>query len=257
MSGFAPLFLILLGLATVALVVSPILVARQRRRHPQPAEDARRFGGRMVGAAIVVGWIVVVWVGGSTVYQAIGIGVGSWPVPAFTAPYWPQIPSNNFIGVGDVTYGPGDTIITSGGYTEANVVIPDLSPAARVWDIIAVAIQGAAVITAAVIVIRICGNLRAGRGLNGAGTMFGTLSVVALIGGFAWQIARQVGGSLAAHQIDLGGFGSFPDSAVAWPTAAGNVNIDFWPILPFLAFGALAAAFRYAERLQRDTEGLV
>ena len=27
--------------------------------------------------------------------------------------------------------------------------------------------------------------------------------------------------------------------------------------LPFLAFGALAAAFRYAERLQRDTEGLV
>ena len=249
-------FLIALGAIVVAAVAIPIGVMAWRRKHPVPLTD-KRIGGRMVGAAIVVGWIVVVWVTGSTLLQAVAIGTGEWPVPVLTAPYWPQIPPNQFIGIGDASYGPGDTIITSGGYTEANAVIPDLTAAARVWDIIAVAIQGAAIVVAAVIVIRLCRNLRAGRGLNGAGAMFGTLSVVALLGGFAWQIARQVGGSLAAHQIDLGGFDSFPDSGVAWPVAAGNINIDFWPILPFLAFGALAAAFRYAERLQKDSEGLV
>ncbi len=243
-------------LVVAAIAVSLVIAGRRMRRgsvRRQPRfSDQARPDGRIVSAAIVVGWIVVVWVAGTTIYQAIGIAFGGWPVVVLTEPFWPRIPPSHLF------YGDGASLVTNGGYTEANAVIPDLSVAARIWDIIAVVIQGAAIVVVGLVVIRLCRNLRGGLGLRGAGRMFGTLSIAALVGGFGWEIARQIGGTLAAHQVDLGGSGNYPDQGdFTWPIAAGSVNVDFWPVLPFLAFGALAAAFRYAERLQKDTEGLV
>ncbi len=243
---------VIIAVAVIALVVIPLIIRRQRRR-PRPGKELRA-GGRIVGAAIVIGWIVVVWAGATTLYQAAGIAFASSPVLVLTQPYWPEIPPNHFFS------GDGTSTVTSGGYTEANAVIPDLSVAARIWDVLAVVVQGAAIIMAALVVIRLCRNLRAGRGLAGAARSFGVLSVLSLVGGFVWDVAHQLGGAAAAQQVAPYGLGDVlgPDGTKwDWPTPAHLLMIDLWPIAPFLAFGALAAAFRYAERLQKDTEGLI
>ena len=238
------LWILVAVVLTVAIVGAVLLSTRLWRREPVPADAPG--GGRIVGAAIVVGWLFVAGTVFLGAYESIGIISGGWPVPLLTEPYWPEtpIPQENIGGV---------SFVTGGGYTIATASITDLSAEARVWDVIAAVIRTTGFVVAAVVVIRLCRGLRAGRGLMGSGRAFGALSVTALVGGFAWQIAYQLGGMAAARQVALYGVPEFAD----WPQPAHTLMIDFWPVLPFLAFGAFAAALRHAERLQRDTEGLV
>ena len=84
---------------------------------------------------------------------------------------------------------------------------------------------------------------------------FALLSITALAAGFGWQISYQIAGLLAA--FDAAPLGLGDALGVSWPVASNRLTLDPWPVLPFLGLGAIAAAFRYAERLQRDTEGLV
>jgi len=239
--------LILLGGAVLAGAITIPLAIRTRRRRTASGEGGAGGGG-LVTAAIAVGWIVIVATAVSTILAAIAIGLGAWPVPILTAPYWPELPvPQDRIG--------GVSFVTGGGYTEASALITDLAPAARIWTVVTAVIQGGAIVVVALVVVRLCRSLRAGRGLAGAGRMFWLLAVLALLGGFAWQIAHQLGGVAAAEQVAPYGLGTA--LGTHWPTPAGLLTIDVWPVLPFLAFGALAAAFRHAERLQRDTEGLV
>ena len=45
--------------------------------------------------------------------------------------------------------------------------------------------------------------------------------------------------------------------ATGLPQPSLGWSLDFWPLFLGLALATVAIAFRYSERLQRDTEGLV
>jgi len=247
----------LAGIAIIVAAIAVPLAIRRRGLQPVPRLDAGgavvagpAWPGRMVTAAIVVGWIFAIATALSAAISAAAVFTGTQPVPIRTDPYWPRLPMpEDHIG--------GISFVRSGGYTEATTVVTDLSLAAKVWDALAILIGGAAFVIAAIVVVRLCQRLRDGRGVLGASRSFTTLAIVSLVAGLLWQIADQLGGYLAAEQVAPRGLGSV-DLWSDWPVASGTLFIvNGWPILPFLAFGALAAAFRYAERLQRDTEGLV
>ena len=243
MTGIATLFVA----AALAAIVVGLVVGTARLRMRRAGRVSEPGAGRLVGAAIVVGWIFAIGTTLFTVYASIGIISGGWPVPVLTQPFWPTPPHPEDIG--------GVHLVTGGGYTEAHVSISDLPVDVRVWNVVAVVLAGAGLVVAAVVVIRLCRSLRAGRGLSGAAREFGILSITALVCGFGWDIANQIAGILAAQLVAPSGLGE--SLGISWPVPASTLYIQFWPVLPFLAFGALAAAFRYAEQLQRDTEGLV
>ncbi|WP_105036699.1 hypothetical protein [Cryobacterium aureum] len=62
-----------------------------------------------------------------------------------------------------------------------------------------------------------------------------------IVGGLGWQVCDAVAGGLASFQVLR---------ATGW-------TLDFWPIWVGLALFAVAAVFRYGQKLQRDFDELV
>lgn len=238
-------FLVAIAVATIVLIVRAVRAERTARSE---AGSRAASGSRVVTWAIAVGWVYAVGVGIGSVIASIGIATGEWPVPLDARPYWPQLPPDLQIG--------GVAEVAGGGFTHAEVVIIDADPGIRAWAIVGTLLIAGAQVIAALVIARLCQGLRRGEGLAGAGRRFALLAATTIVCGFGWQLAFGLAGMAAARAVLPFGL----DDAVPglhWPEPATTLMIDLWPLFPALGLAALAAAFRYAERLQRDTEGLV
>lgn len=172
--------------------------------------------------------------------------------------FWPLLPA------GDTLTGPTAHVV-SGGFTDATVGVSGLDAAARSWLAGASLLQGATIAILAIMVATLCSTVlkelpfrpTLTRGIR-------TTAFAILFGGFGWQLCSGIGRSLAAQQVlrlDSAAFTNRIDftlgTITGFPSPGWDASFDLWPLWVALAFFALAAAFRYGESLQRDTEGLV
>jgi hypothetical protein len=174
--------------------------------------------------------------------------------------FWPALPP-----AATITGGP-TALVTGGGFTSAQVSVSGLDVAARAWLAASSLLQGATIITIAIVVVTLCSTIlrndpfqpAVARGIR-------LLGITILVGGLGWQVCSGVGESLASSQVLQLGSTAFQNvvtwddinTIIGFPRPTPHIQVDFWPIWVGLAMLVLAAAFRYGERLQRDTEGLV
>jgi hypothetical protein len=163
--------------------------------------------------------------------------------------------------------------VVGGGFTRADVTVTGLGTDARLLLATGHAIQGVTVVLIAVVIALLCHRLLGGTPFRPILARSITVTAVAIsAGGIAWQVFFGLGGMAASAQtLGTTGWDSKVPSieiadyldSVLEPSATGlpdpylGMGIDFWPLFLGLALAALAIAFRYSERLQRDTEGLV
>ena len=160
-----------------------------------------------------------------------------------TQTYWPAEPSDPTSDLPSVM---------AGGFTTARVGAAALSMPTRAL-LAAGDLTGSLVTVAlAALVALACWRLMQERPFA---PELARLSMIAaaicLVGGFASQILRQWGGSLAAGEIIRAG------SAPAGLEAAGGLSLDVWPLFAAIGLSAFAVLARYGRTLQRETEGLV
>ncbi|MEO7349880.1 MAG: hypothetical protein ABIW32_08505 [Terrimesophilobacter sp.] len=163
--------------------------------------------------------------------------------------------------------------VVGGGFTTADVMVDGLGMDARLILAAGGVVQGVTLIVIACVIALLCHRLLGGspfRGLLARSTTWAAAAIA--IGGIAWQFLFEIGGSIASSQVlQLNGWNSTPTStemsdyvdthfdpfATGLPESAFGFHLDFWPLLIGLALAAVAVAFRYSERLQKDTDGLV
>lgn len=174
--------------------------------------------------------------------------------------FWPILPAG-----AKITGGPTAHVV-NGGFTNAAVGVSGLDVAARSWLAASTLLQGATVVALALVVATLCSTVLRSQPFRPTLTRgIRITAFVIMFGGIGWQICSAIGRSLAAHQVlqvESAVFKNkidFTDitTIIGFPSPGSDGSIDLWPIWVGLAFFALAAAFRYGERLQRDTEGLV
>jgi hypothetical protein len=174
--------------------------------------------------------------------------------------FWPVLPAG-----ARITGGPTAHVV-NGGFTDASVTVSGLDIAARSWLAATTLLQGATVAILAIMVATLCSTVLKNRPFRPALTLgIRTTAFAIMFGGIGWQVCSAIGRTLAAHQVLQLGSTAFPprinypgvETIMGFPSPGWDGSIDLWPIWVGLAFFALAAAFRYGERLQRDTEGLV
>lgn len=161
--------------------------------------------------------------------------------------------------------------VVGGGFRTADVLVTGLGTDARLLLAAGNLVQGLTLVVIATVVALLCHRLLGGSPFQPllARSIMRTGALIA-VGGIVWQLLFGIGASIASHQVlELTGwsasvptegsadylFTALPDSGLPDPTLA--VSVDFWPLFLGLALAAIAFAFRYGERLQRDTEGLV
>ena len=159
------------------------------------------------------------------------------------------------------TFGPTATV-TGGGYDHASLTLSGLHPDARLWLAGGTLLQGATAVLIAYTLAVLCVRVAQGepfakglvRGINQS-------AIAILVGGLLWQVAFQVGQALAFNQAFYVAGASWSEHAKGitpysayWPQGNTSFSIDFWPIGIGLAFFAIAAVFRYGQRLERDRE---
>lgn len=170
-----------------------------------------------------------------------------------------------------ITFDPAPTAsVVSGGFSTADVMVTGLGMDARLWLAAGSLVQGVTVVVIAVVIALLCHRLLGGRPFRPLLARATTWAAVAITaGGIAWQILFDIGRSMASEQVlGVSGYSGqvastaiadyvftvFPDSGLPEPTLAAT--LEFWPLFIGLALAAVAAAFRYSERLQNDTERL-
>lgn len=75
-------------------------------------------------------------------------------------------------------------------------------------------------------------------------------AVVVLIAGLGGEFLGSLGRAILSNEI-------FPPAGDLSSTGVYHVAVSFWPIGAAFALAALGAIFRYGERLERETAGLV
>ncbi|MBB5633332.1 hypothetical protein BKA04_001555 [Cryobacterium mesophilum] len=161
--------------------------------------------------------------------------------------------------------------VVGGGTATTDVLVAGLGMDARLLLAAGTLIQGITIVVIAGVVALLCHRLLAGSPFRPLLTrwIMRTAALIA-VGGLVWQVCYGVGNSIASHQLlaPTGWRGDTPSEAISdyvftvlpgsgLPAPTLAVQIDFWPLFLGLALAAVAIAFRYSERLQRDTEGLV
>jgi hypothetical protein len=156
--------------------------------------------------------------------------------------------------------------VLSGGFTNAAVNVSGLDVPVRLWLAANSLLQNATIIVIAFVVYRMCNSLLRNDPFQPAITRgIRIMGWSVLAGGLSWQVCAAIAGALASRQVlgvtsagwttptmpieDLNAITGFPQPG--W-----QFTIDFWPIGLGLALLAVAGAFRYGERLQRDRERL-
>jgi hypothetical protein len=166
-----------------------------------------------------------------------------------------------------------------GGYDHATLSLAGLHWDARGWLAAGTLLQGTTAVIIAIALATLCTRVAAGEPFTRTVLRGVTRSAIAiLVGGLLWQLAFELGQQAAFRQTFVSSGSSWSETAngitpfsSAWPRDGTIFSLDFWPIGIALALFALAAVFRYGERLQanalrlsidnaslkRDTEGLV
>jgi hypothetical protein len=239
-------------LAFVAVVVTVIVVIARRSAAP---------GTAIARATRIIAVITAAVTALATVTDVIrDLTAASVRISLPVQQFWPTLPATADVQGLTAT-------VTGGGFTVADVDVDGLDAAARTWLSVSTLLQGATTVAVALVVIVLCSNLIKQDPFRSTLTRSVNITaVIIMVGGIAWQVAGIVAGTLAADQV-LRWQGWGMDSAtVDWtditeiiglPSVGNNWSVDFWPIGVGLALLALSAAFRYGERLQKDTEGLV
>lgn len=259
MSFWFVVSVIALGIATI------VMIAVLRKRAAASGRVARppvlvvgRFVGIVYAAIALIGTVVTVVV--TLVHDAIAVAL---PVAEFWPEKYPW-----------VTVVPVPTAsVVGGGFTRADVTVTGLGMDARLLLATGHAIQGVTVVLIAVVIALLCHRLLSGTPFRPVLAVSVMVTAVAIsAGGIAWQVFFGLGGMVASAQtLGTTGWDSKVPSieiadyldSVLEPSATGlpdpfmGMGIDFWPLFLGLALAAVATAFRYSERLQRDTEGLV
>lgn len=173
--------------------------------------------------------------------------------------FWPELPS------GITTDGPTATLM-SGGFTELNGQVEGLDVPTRILWAISQVLWALVPGSIAALIAIACSHLLKGRAFTEVlARLAMTTAVIVAVGGFAAQILGDIAGSLAATQLleisSASWTGDFPgveDPLEAWmPMQGFNLTLAFWPLAAGLGLAALAAMFRFGDRLQRDADGLV
>jgi hypothetical protein len=157
------------------------------------------------------------------------------------------------------------TLTGGPGFDHATLDFAGLALDARLWLAAGHLAAGATFITIGITLALLC--RRVGLGDPFSGLISKSLSVtgtIVLIGGLVWQVCLQVSQRVvlaeafprASGQWRTNVKGVTPDSAY-WPNASDSFNFDFWPIGIGLALFALAAVFRYGQKLERERAALL
>lgn len=225
------------------------------------AKSAAAPGTAAVRAARVVGVISIVASGIGTIVGVVRtLFDTSVSVLMPVDPFWPSIPTG-------VTLEGLHATVVGGGFTEAQVDVAGLDLPARVWLAASELLQGGTIVVIALVIVMLCSNIMRQDPFRAALTRsIGLTGIAIIVGGLVWQVCGAIGGGLASDQvlgltggsIDTQAF-TYDDFSVVFglPGVGHNWSLDFWPIWIGLVLFALAAVFRYGEKLQRDTEGLV
>ncbi len=174
--------------------------------------------------------------------------------------FWPSLP--------DAVRLEGVTArVTGGGFTQAAVQVSGLAGEARAWLAAGYLLHGAMGVVVGVVVAMLCTSVIRQNPFRPVLVRGIDLSAAAIVaGGLGWQICTAAAGGLASAQV-LGIPGWAVDTArVHWedvtqiiglPGVGRQWTVDFWPVWVGLALFAVSAVFRYGQRLQKNTEGLV
>lgn len=165
------------------------------------------------------------------------------------------------------------TSVVGGGFTTADALVTGLGTDARMLLAAGNAVQGLTFVVIAAVIGFLCHRLLGGSPFRPLLARSMTWAAVAITaGGIAWQILLEIGGSLASRQVlEVTGWradaptagmmdylnANFDTFDTGLPLPYTGFQLEFWPLLLGLALAVVAIAFRYSERLQRDTEGLV
>lgn len=185
-------------------------------------------------------------------------------------PFWPQVPEEV-----DVTVGPTAEVV-GGGFTHADVLVSGVGQGVKYWLAAGHLVQGLTAIIIGYAVYRLSSQLGGSKPFQPVITRAITLAAITImIGGIASQIAFGAAGSAASQQVLR--YTSWSSPGDLAPTVNGSdvqsplgidwaldITVEFWPIGVGIALLAVAAAFRYGEklesantRLKADTDGLV
>lgn len=222
-------------------------------------DEARGFG--VVLLTRVLAWISIAGVAlvtVSTVVSHLTSRSISLRLPVYE--FWPTLQAGATIISGPTAQ------VTSGGFTSAEVYVSGLDMAARAWLAGSSLLQGATIIMIAIVVVTLSSTILRNDPFQPAVTRgIRLVGITVIVGGLAWQACSGVGESLASKQVLQLGSTELKDSAswdnnvpiIGFPQPSPHIQVDLWPIGVGLVMLVLAAAFRYGERLRRDTDGLV
>ena len=176
------------------------------------------------------------------------------------AQFWPQL----YPGV-EITDGPTAEVV-GGGITSAQVRMTGLGMDARLFLAGGYLVQGVTFVLIGIAVATVCSRLGGGDPFAGAISRAVRLAAASImIGGIVWQVLLNVGGLIAAGQaLNVTGSTAVTDllpgdgepvgrTGTGWPDP-GTFSLELWPIWLGLALLAVAAAFQYGDRLQRERE---
>jgi hypothetical protein len=254
---FVAAWVLLVGSLLVLLVVGTV-IALSARRSEVPGRPGIVIAGRFVGVAyaavtaVATAITVVVTLTSHAVQVTLPASVSVAPFPWITD-----------FEVEASAVGPAEA--------QLDVVVEGLGVDARLWLAAGQLTQGAILAILATVFAVLCHRLLDGSPFRPAITRAVSVSAIAIgVGGIAWQVFYATGNGIAARQaLEVGGWSAqaptseiadylfTTDTGTGIPEPSLNFTIDFWPLYFALVLAALVFAFRYGERLQRDTEGLV
>lgn len=257
-----PWWLVVALFVVIGLVATVFLVRRDATDRSQGHRPALLFIGRFL--AFVFAGVALI----GTIVNAIAmLADGAVQVALPVQQFWPETYSW-------ITLDPAPAAsVVSGGFTTADVLVTGLGVDARLLLAAGNAVQGLTFVVIAAVIALLCHRLLGGSPFRPLLARSMTWAAVAItVGGIAWQVLLQIGGGIASRQVlEVAGWRAdaptaemmnylntkFDMYSTGLPMPYPSFQIEFWPLLLGLALAAVAIAFRYSERLQRDTEGLV
>jgi len=260
MFSIALLVLIVVLVAVLVALVSATKRSAAARSAGIPGVASDESAFRFTYWAACVG--VVIFAVGAVVAAVAPFVQSSLGVTFPVEPFWPKLPE------GASVEGMTATMV-SGGLTEVTAKVTGLGLPARITLAVSEALWWLVSGSIAALIAVGCKQLRAGKPFAPAVTRM--VMLTAIIVGVGGSIALTVGdisASITAHEVLQWSGGAYtPPTGTAVtsdfdlddyiPTVTTSVRIIGWPLGAGLGFAALAAAFRYGARMQRDQEGLV
>jgi hypothetical protein len=248
MTLFALAYIVVPVLIVVAIITA-VRVARAGRVH-LTLQVTRVIAVIYATTSVVASAVVTVSIFvGDSVHVAL-------PVREF----WPSLPPGAKLDAPQAT-------VVGGGFDVASVTVSGLDLPTRIWLAADQLLQGATAVIIAIVLISLCTSVLRLNPFRAAlirGITVAAATVIA--GGILWQLCGAIGGLLASYRVLNIGGAEFTDviritdltTVYGMPRpGGGSFMIDLWPFGIGIALLAIAAAFRYGERLQKDTEGLV